>query len=577
VDWLVDPLTASYVQRALVMLAVMSLPAGVLGVLVVLRGNVFTCHALGNGAFPGTVAAVALGVDAFAGALVAALAMGVVIALAQRRSGIDAAVATALALVGSLALGSWLVSQLVTVDRSVDSVLFGSLLGVSDGDVWRSVAVAAAALAAAAVWGRGWVAHAFDPSHATARGSRTVLREVAFLVVLALVVVALVNTVGALLVATLLVVPAATARLVVHRLGPLVLAAGGCSLVVSTLGLLVSYWLDAPPGATIAALAVAAFVLVFLVTLSGVGGAVRRLSPAAVLALVVVAAGCGSADGARGGALRVVATTPQVADWVREVGGERVTVARVVKPNVDPHDFEPSPSTAADIAEAAVVFANGAGLDEWVDGLVENAGERADLVELAPDTSSVEDVEPGNDRTDPHFWHDPILVEQAVTRIQATLATTDPAGADAYARNAARYRARLRALDARLRRQYGAIPAGKRRMVTDHDAFGYLARRYGITVVGTVIPSLSTAAEPAAKELAGLIDTIEREGVCAVFAESSVDPALAERVADESGATVYPDLYGDSLGPEGSDAATYVDMMEHNARVLARGLTCEGS
>ena len=186
--------------------------------LVVLRGNVFTCHALGNGAFPGTVAAVALGVDAFAGALVAALAMALVMVVAQRRSGIDAAVATALALVGALALGSWLVSQVVTVDRSVDSVLFGSLLGVTGSDVWRSVAVAVVSLTAVLTWGRAWVASAFDPAHATASGSRAV-RELAFLAVLALIVVALVSVVGALLVATLLVVPAATARLVVGRVG----------------------------------------------------------------------------------------------------------------------------------------------------------------------------------------------------------------------------------------------------------------------------------------------------------------------------------------------------------------------
>ena len=111
-------------------------------------------------------------------------------------------------------------------------------------------------------------------------------------------------------------------------------------------------------------------------------------------------------------------------------------------------------------------------------------------------------------------------------------------------------------------------------MVTDHDAFSYLASRYGITVVGAAIPSTSTAAEANARDTARLIDLIEARGVCAVFSESSVDPKLIDQLAAETGATVYPDLYCDTLGPAGSDAATYVEMMRHNARVLAEGFSC---
>jgi len=113
-------------------------------------------------------------------------------------------------------------------------------------------------------------------------------------------------------------------------------------------------------------------------------------------------------------------------------------------------------------------------------------------------------------------------------------------------------------------------------MVTDHDAFGYLAARYRIDVVGAAIPSTSTAAEPNAKDTARLIDTIRAEGVCTVFSEKSVDPKLVRAIARESGAEVSPDLYGDTLGPPGSDAATYVGMMRHNARALVAGFrrTC---
>jgi ABC-type Zn uptake system ZnuABC Zn-binding protein ZnuA len=162
-----------------------------------------------------------------------------------------------------------------------------------------------------------------------------------------------------------------------------------------------------------------------------------------------------------------------------------------------------------------------------------------------------------------------------VRTIAAELAKADPGGASGYEKRAADYTAQLDDLDAELKTAYGAMPAEKRKMVTDHDAFNYLARRYGITLVGAVIPSLSTAAEPSAKETARLIDKIKAEGVCAVFSESSVDPKLGKQVAKESGATIYPDLYGDTLGPKGSDGATYLGMMRHNQEVLVKGFACE--
>ncbi len=580
-DWLVDPLTAPYMQRALAMLVLLSLPAGALGLLTVLRGNVFTAHALGNGAFPGTVAAVALGVDAFAGALAAALAMGVLIAILQRRTGVDPAVATALALVGALALGSWLVSQLVEVNRSVDTVLFGSLLGITDADLWRAAVVTIVALAAVAALWRGWLIAAFDRTNASALGVRPVLLDLLFLLVLALTVVTLVDAVGALLVSSFLVVPAATARLVVGRMIPLMLCSSALALGLSVVGLLVSYWFDAPPGATIAALAAAVFALAAAVLQLRSHRAGRPVVVAACLtALVLAAAGCGGSDESGGAALQVVGTTPQVADWVREVGGDRVAVTQILPPNIDPHDFEPSPSDADAVGAAAVVFSSGVGLDEWAGGLVESSGSSGILVEVAPDDDLIKGgEEEGHDHggLDPHFWHDPTLVKRAVDAITAELVKTDPDGAEGYEKRAANYKAELDELDAELTKAYGAVPAADRKMVTDHDAFGYLARRYDITVVGTVIPSLSTAAEPSARETAALIDRIKEQGVCAVFSESSVDPKLAKQVAEESGATIYPDLYGDSLGPQDSDGATYLGMMRHNQEVLVKGFRCQGS
>ncbi len=590
---LVDPFQPVYMQRAWFELALLAIPAGALGTFVVLRRLAFATHALGVGTFPGAVIALALGASVFLGGLAAAAVMAVLLALLQLRRDIDAAAATGLILAGALALGSLLVSDLVSASARVDTLLFGSLLGVVDADLARSGAVAALVTVAVLVLGRGWLVVAFDRENARTLGFRPGLLDLALFGLLALAVVATVDAVGSLLAATFLLVPAATMRLFTRRLVPLVVSSIALALAVGTAGLWLAFHLDAPPGATVAAVSATVFAAAF-VTRSITDGGRRGVALAGSVAVVALAfAGCGGSesDGAAptptpaetaaltGEApaaqpVKVVATTGQVADWARAVGGDHIEVTQLLKPLVDPHEFEPTPSDADAVASADVALASGAGLDEWIDGLVENAGGGAELVEVAP----TEKLKPGalneGEELDPHFWHDPTLAIEAVNTIEQTLAAADPANAEAYAANADAYVAQIEALDAELKTDFDSVPTGERKLVTDHDAFGYLADRYGITVVGAAIPSTSTAAEPNAKELAELVETIRAEGVCSVFSERSVDPKLIEQIAAESGATVRPDLFGDTLGPEGSGAATYLEMMRHNAQVLVDGFSC---
>jgi ABC-type Zn uptake system ZnuABC Zn-binding protein ZnuA len=131
----------------------------------------------------------------------------------------------------------------------------------------------------------------------------------------------------------------------------------------------------------------------------------------------------------------------------------------------------------------------------------------------------------------------------------------------------------VRGLDEGIARCIAAIPAADRKLVTDHDAFGYFANRYGLEVVGAVIPALTTEAQPSAGELADLTELIRRESVPAVFPESSVPDDLADAIAADSGASADQELYGDTLGPEGSRGATYLGMEEANADAIVRGLT----
>jgi ABC-type Zn uptake system ZnuABC Zn-binding protein ZnuA len=297
---------------------------------------------------------------------------------------------------------------------------------------------------------------------------------------------------------------------------------------------------------------------------------VTILSVLAVAALALVAAGCGDDASSDGDAkLSAVATTTQVWDLVRQVGGERVEVDQLLQPNSDPHGYEPRPSDAAAIAGAGVVFRSGGDLDEWLGDLIENAGGDAPTVELI---DSVETIE-GEGEQDPHWWQDPRNAIAGVAAIERALTEADPGGRERYRANARAYSERLRRLDRGVAACIERIPASQRKLVTTHDALGYYADRYGIEVVGALIPSLSTAAQPSAGDVEELVDQIELLKVNAIFPESSIDPRLERAVARETGAEVGRPLWADTLGPEGSDGETYVESIQSNTAALVDGLS----
>jgi ABC-type Zn uptake system ZnuABC Zn-binding protein ZnuA len=286
------------------------------------------------------------------------------------------------------------------------------------------------------------------------------------------------------------------------------------------------------------------------------------LLAAACAALI---AGCGSDGG--DGRPTVVATTTQAADLARGVAGDRAHVRGILAPNSDPHDYEVRPGDVKALARATLVVRSGGDLDEWLDGAIDSAGADAPVVDLL-DTVGAED-------DDPHWWQDPRRAQAAVEALGAALAKADPAGASTYEANAERSVRRLRALDVAVRRCIAKIPEGERTLVTTHDALGYYARRYGLRVVGTVIPSLSTQAQASAGDLAELVDTIRREDVKAIFAESSVNASVEDAIAQETGARVGAPLWADALGPKGSGGATYEDSVRSNTAAIVQGLTGE--
>jgi ABC-type Zn uptake system ZnuABC Zn-binding protein ZnuA len=290
---------------------------------------------------------------------------------------------------------------------------------------------------------------------------------------------------------------------------------------------------------------------------------------AAVLAAALLAA-CGSGGGpdAAGGRV-VVATTTQVGDLVRNVAGDRAGVRQILSANSDPHAYEPRPSDVKAVTGAQVVIRSGGDLDDWLGGVLDNAGADADAVTLLDAVRTRR----GAGGIDPHWWQDPRNAETAVAKIRDALIAADPGGRAAYTANAGAYLGRLRALDRAIAACMKAIPAAKRRLVTDHDALGYYADRYDIDVIGTVIPALSTQAQASAGAVARLVRTIRRAGVTTIYAETSATEKLARAIARDAGATVGPSLYADTLGPEGSPGATTIGSLRANTLALANGFT----
>jgi ABC-type Zn uptake system ZnuABC Zn-binding protein ZnuA len=268
--------------------------------------------------------------------------------------------------------------------------------------------------------------------------------------------------------------------------------------------------------------------------------------------------------------LNVVATTTQVADFATNIGGGRVRVTSLFKPNVDAHDYEPSPADIEAIAQADLVLENGAGLETWLHDTVANSGFSGPVV----DTSQGVRLRQVGGEADPHIWQNPRNAQRMAANIERALAAAEPANAGVFQGNLDAYTKQLQALDAEVQRQINSL--ANKKLVTNHDAFGYYIDRYGLQFVGSIIPSFDTSAELSGRDIRDLVAKIKATKVKAVFSETSLPPKTAETIAREAGVKVVEGedaLYGDSLGPAGSDGDTYLKMVRHNTTTIVSNLS----
>ena len=288
--------------------------------------------------------------------------------------------------------------------------------------------------------------------------------------------------------------------------------------------------------------------------------------------------------------LSVSATTTILADFVRVVGGNRVAVNVIVPAGGDTHTFQPSTAVIRGLAGSRALFINGAGLEPWLPKLtasapgvrvvtltkglkLHGAGEEEGHDDHAGEAHADEGhAEDEHGAFDPHAWWDAGLVAGYVRNVRVALTALDPAGKAVYANNAAAYLKQLSAADAYAKAQFARIPAARRTIVTNHDALHYLAERYGLKIVGAVIPGLSTEREPSARELAGLAQTVKKSGVRVIFTENTVNARLAQTLARETGITIAPSLYTDALGPKGSVGDSYLKALRFNVDTMVKAL-----
>ncbi len=302
-----------------------------------------------------------------------------------------------------------------------------------------------------------------------------------------------------------------------------------------------------------------------------------RVIPAAISLLLILLTACASlprtfsASSTKNRPFMVLATTTHIADFARNVAGNRAVITSLLPVNVDAHTYEPTPLDAKKISQADVILTHGLQLDAWVQKLIANAGgggKRFVVTKGLPVRAGDQESPDG----DPHVWHNIELAKMMVLNIRDALIEVDAAGTADYVRNADQYNARLTLLDRELKAEIATIPVENRKMVTNHDAFHYYADYFGLEFVSSIIPTTSTESQASAASLGQLIRVINDRKVKAIFTENTVESKVAQDIADQTGAKVLAGLYGDSLGPVGSGADTYEGMMRTNTHTIAQAL-----
>ena len=287
------------------------------------------------------------------------------------------------------------------------------------------------------------------------------------------------------------------------------------------------------------------------------------------LACISVAGG-GPAKAQAPGKLPVVATFSILADFARNVGGDRIAVIALVGPNGDTHVYQPKPADAKELGDARLILENGLGLEGWIDRLIKASGTKAPVIVATNGISPQPMREEGRIAQDPHAWQSIANAKIYVANIRDALIAADPGGASVYRANAEKYLGKLDALEKDVTAAIAKIPPARRQIITTHNAFGYFGTAYGFRFIAP--EGVSTETEASARDVAKIIRQIKTENIPAVFLENVTDARLVRSIAAESGAKIGGTLYSDALSSPDGPAGSYIEMMRNNIKQLSAAL-----
>ncbi len=294
--------------------------------------------------------------------------------------------------------------------------------------------------------------------------------------------------------------------------------------------------------------------------------------------------------------INVLTSDSIIADITRNIAGDKVNVNNLIPLGIDPHTFEPTPKDVVRIKEADLLVINGAGYEGWLEKLLENARGNYLTIEASkglsmriPRETEEDDHEDASSLVqgeaesspidshhhhdgDPHFWLNPLLVKTYVENIRDGLIELDPSGQEIYSANALTYQQKLDDLDRQIKSMVAEVPRDHRILVTNHESFGYYADRYGFSIIGTIIPGISSGSSPSALQIVNLIKNIKSVSAPAIFLEAGSNPDIAEQITKETHVKLVTGLITHSLTDKNGGADTYIKMMLYNTKLIVDGL-----
>lgn len=579
-------------QSALIGSILLAISACPIGVFLMLRGMSLTGDAMSHAILPGVAIAflfcgfslISMTIGGFLAGIVVVLATALISRNSPQKEDASMAVFYLIALASGVIIVSLKGS---TIDLL--HLLFGSVLAITPQTLWLITAIMLITVSSLRIFWRALAMESLDP---LLFRSLSPLGKYVHISLLGLMVLNLVGgfqSLGTLLSIGLMMIPAITARFWFSRLIPICVLSIILGIISSIFGLLLSFHISLPSGPAIIMAAGLIYLVSCFISPRGLAaawspclfcgsplsqkGSMRKLVKKSILFSFFLFFLSFPFPAAAHKTIKVVASFSIIADFVKNVGRDRVSITTFVGPNGNTHIYEPTPHDAKALKNARIIFVNGLYLEDFIDKLITATDTKALLVKVSDNISPINIENQERDAAhhhlgniDPHAWQAVPNAKIYIKNIAAAFCKIDQQSCENYNKNADAYIQKLDATQAIIKAQIAAIPKNKRTIITSHDAFGYFAHEYNFTILAP--ENTSTETEATAADVAKLIKQIKSKEASALFVENISNPRLIEQISKETGLKVGGTLYSDALSEKDGPAATYLDMMTHNVTTI---------